>query len=92
MIVGLIKSILKQIPALKESNWRRIIQTVCNMVAGGTIGYLIYNFDNDINILLGSVCGFCSAVVYKIAIKQIYNKFGVNCESTNSLPPRKNNE
>lgn len=79
MICGLIKAGLKQITKLSDK-LRRLIQMASNMVVGGILGYILYDFKTDINILLGAACGFTSAIIYRVIIKQIYDKFGINCE------------
>jgi hypothetical protein len=85
MIIGLIKAGLKLTKIGQTA--RRTLQMVSNVIIGGILGYILYEFSIDINILLGSCCGFFSAVIYKIGIKKIYDKYGVNCDSIISTYP-----
>lgn len=76
MLSGLIKMILKKIACI--SNWRVVLQTLSNIVIGASIGAIIYKFGLSENILIGSCCGFFSAVIYRILLKKVYDKFGIN--------------
>lgn len=59
------------------------IFTLLTFVLGGVFGYYIFKFPMPTNVMLGCISGFFSPIIYKIFLKALFIKIGIDEDLVN---------
>lgn len=75
-IGAIVKTFLKK-TSVSDSN-RRLILNVLNVIIGSVMGFFCFDWSVATRMLVGLCAGYYSSVFYRVMLKQLYNRCGIN--------------